>query len=179
MKRFWTVLCTLLLSISLFGCTEQEAAYTVSWNGMEFHVDSAQKTISDGEYIYHYEFSGDSSSFNVTITYPDGSSYWYNQSGAVGQGGWSEDYVEGTYVSGDTLIDIVQETAPKSTSPGKITGALILIALGIFHVVFPKVSWYLGYGWRYKNAEASDAALIFARIGGAVAILMGIIFMLL
>lgn len=178
MKRLWIVLFALLLSLSLFGCAKQETTYTVSKNGIEFHVDSTQKTISDGDNIYQYEFSGDSSSFNVTITYPNGSSYWYSQSGGMGQGGWSDDYIDGKYLSGDTLIDVLQEKAPKSAGPGKITGAIILIGLGIFDVIFPKVSWYLGYGWRYKNAEPSDAALTFARVGGAIAIIIGFILML-
>lgn len=178
MKRMWIVLVVLLLSVSLVGCAKQETTYSVNKYGIEFLVDSVQKTISDGENTYYYEFSGDSSSFNVTITFPDGSSYWFNQSGTTGLGGWSEDYVAGTYVSGDTLVDVVREKAPKSTNPGKIFGALVLIALGIFDVAFPRASWYLGYGWRYKDAEPSDAALIFARVGGVIVIVVGIILML-
>jgi len=178
MKRFWYVLLLALLSVSLFGCGKQERTSTVSSNGIEFVVDSDQKTITDGDNIYHYEFTGDDSSFKVTISYPDGSSYWYNQSGNMGQGGWSNDYVEGTYISGDTLVDIVQENAPKKTNPSKTIGAIILIALGFVDAVYPKVSWYIGYGWRYKNAEPSDAALIFGRIGGIAVIIVGVILLL-
>ena len=53
-------------------------------------------------------------------------------------------------------------------------GGLLLIALGLIDLIVPKVSWYLGYGWRYKDAEPSDAALVFARMGGAIAIAIGI-----
>ncbi len=178
MKRLGIFLFVFLLSVSFFGCAKQETMYTVSKNGSEFQVDSIQKTIADGSNTYRYMLSGDASSFRVTITYPDGSSYWYSQSDGIGQGGWSDDYIEGKYVSADTLIDIVQDDAPQRVSSGKITGAIILIALGIFDIAFPKVSWYLGYGWRYKNAEPSDAALTFAQVGGVVVIIVGFILLL-
>ena len=178
MKRVGIILIVLILSIALIGCAEQETTYTVNKNGIEFRIDSAQKTISDGDNIYHYEFSGDSSSFKVTITYPNGSSYWYNQSGGVGGGGWSDDYIEGTYVSGETLVEVVREKAPKRVDPVKIVGGLMLIALGIIDMIVPKVSWYLGYGWRYKNAEPSDIALIFARIAGGIAVAVGVVLLL-
>lgn len=178
MKRFWIIALAMLLTLALFGCTKQESSYIVNKNGTEYHVDTENKTISDDLNTYNYEFSGDASSFSITITYPDGSSYWYTQSEGMGHGGWSNDYDESAYVSGDTLVDVVQEKAPKHTNPGKITAALMLIALGIFDAVFPKVSWYLGYGWRYKNAEPSDAALTFARVGGVIVIIVGIILLL-
>lgn len=178
MKRIGIILIVLVLSIALIGCADQETTYTVNKNGIEFRVDSAQKTISDGDNIYHYEFSGDSSSFSVTINYPNGSSYWYNQSGGVGGGGWSNDYIEGAYVPGDTLVEVVREKAPKRVDPGKIVGGLMLIALAIIDMLAPKVSWYLGYGWRYKNAEPSDVALMLARIAGGIAVAVGVVLLL-
>lgn len=178
MKRLWIILLALLLSFSLFGCSKQEEAYTVNRNGIDFCIDSTQKTISDGEHTYHYEFSGNSVFFNVTITYPDGSYYQYSQSDGLGQGGWSADYDEDKYVAGDTLVDILQEKAPKGVKSGYFTAALILILLGAFNILAPKASWYLGYGWRYKNAEASNAVLTFARVGGVIAIIIGTVLML-
>ena len=178
MKRLGIILIVLILSIALIGCAEQQTTYTVNKNGMELRVDIAQKTISDGNHIYHYEFSGDSSSFSVTITYPNGSSYWYNQSDGGGVAGWSGDYVEGTYVSGDALVEVVREKAPKKMNPGKIVGGLMLMALGLIDVIAPKVSWYFGYGWRYKNAEPSDIALTFARIAGGIAVGVGVVLLL-
>lgn len=178
MKNFWSFLFALLLSIFLFGCAERETTFSISRNGIDFQVDRVEKTISEGNNTYHYAFSGDTSSSNVTITYPDGASYWYSQSGTMGQGGWSEDYVEGTYVSGNILVDIVQEIAPRKAEPGKMIGAIILIALGLTDILFPRILWYLGYGWRYKNAEPSDAALIFSRIGGFAVFVIGIVLLI-
>jgi hypothetical protein len=179
MKRLWIVITALLLMVSLLGCNAKETTYTISKNGIDFEVDSVQKTISEGSNVYRYEFSGNSSSFEVRITYPDGSSYWYNQSGGVGGGGWSDDYAEDRYVPGDTLVDVVREKAPKKTNPGKIVGGLVLMVLGLVNILAPKLSWYLGYGWRYKNAEPSDIALTLARIGGGIEIVAGIILLLI
>ncbi len=51
---------------------------------------------------------------------------------------------------------------------------ILFIILGIVGLLFPKVSWYLGVGWQFKNAQPSTAALISARIGGLFAIVAGI-----
>lgn len=179
MKRFWIIAFAILLTLALLGCTKQESSYIVNKNGTDYFVDTENKTISDDRNTYKYKFSGDASSFSITITYPNGSSYWCNQSEGHWTGGWSDDYDENAYVSADTLVDILQEKAPKRVNPGKITGALILIALGVFNAVLPYASWYLGNGWRYKNAEPSEAALIGYRITGTITIIVGIILLLI
>lgn len=53
----------------------------------------------------------------------------------------------------------------------------IFIIIGILNIAFPKVGWYMQYGWQFKNAEPSDAALIMARVGGVVAIIVGLFLM--
>ena len=179
MKRLWIVLVALLLTASLFGCAQKQTVYTVTMDEMDFTVDAVQKTISDGEYTYHYRSSGDASSFSVTITYPDGSSYWTNRKNGMGMSGWSDDYAEDAYVSGDTLVKVVQTGAPKQVNGDQILGSLVLIVVGIFNLAVPKASWYLGYGWHFKDAEPSDAALAYARIGGGVAIAAGLILLLM
>ena len=50
--------------------------------------------------------------------------------------------------------------------------------MGIFNAAAPRAAWYLSYGWRYKDAEPSDAALVVARLGGAAAITAGVILLL-
>ena len=179
MKRLSFVLIVLLLSATLFGCGQKQTVHTVTMDGKNFTVDSGQKTIYDGEYTYQYQASGDASSFSVTITYPNGSSYWTNRNNGMGMSGWSDDYAEDAYVPGDTLVDIVQTRAPRQVSGVQILSGLVLIALGIFSMAVPQASWYLSYGWRFKDAEPSDVALVYARIGGGVAIAAGLILLLL
>lgn len=56
--------------------------------------------------------------------------------------------------------------------------SFLLIVMGIFQLVSPQTAWYLSYGWRYKNAEPSDIALVMERMGGVVAIIVGIIILI-
>lgn len=175
MKKCRVLFVVMILVISLLGCSRQDGVYTVTVNGTDFFVDPVEMTVTEGENVYRYSFSGDSSDYRVTIQFPDGSSYWYSQSDGSGIGGWSEDYREDNYVSGDTLVNMITQKAPNKANSGRILGGILLVALGVFDLVFPRVSWYLGYGWRYKNAEPSDAALIFARIAGGIVAVLGIV----
>lgn len=55
---------------------------------------------------------------------------------------------------------------------------LIFIAIGIVNIAFPKASWYMKYGWQFKNAEPTEAALIMSRIGGVLAVVIGLIILI-
>lgn len=52
---------------------------------------------------------------------------------------------------------------------------LLFIVIGLINAISPATGWYLSYGWRYKDAEPSDAALILGRIGGVLGIIVGVI----
>lgn len=52
-------------------------------------------------------------------------------------------------------------------------------AVGLFDLLAPRVSWYLGYGRWFKEAEPPDAALALGRIGGGITLLAGIWMMFL
>ena len=52
---------------------------------------------------------------------------------------------------------------------------VICILFGIFNLAAPEAAWYLSRGWQFKDAEPSDAALVVTRIGGSVAILIGVV----
>ncbi|WP_435169760.1 DUF6199 family natural product biosynthesis protein [Paenibacillus glycanilyticus] len=51
---------------------------------------------------------------------------------------------------------------------------VIFIVLGILNLLYPRAGWYMQYGWRFKNAEPSDAALVMGRISGIIGIAIGI-----
>ncbi len=171
MKRLFAAVLSLMMV--LCACADQSESWTVSRNGIEFLVDS--QTISDGSHIYQYEFSGHAESYQITIAYPNGSAYWFSKSGQNGHGGWSEDYRETAYVDGNTLCQVILARAPEPEAAGPILGAAALIVLGLFHGLCPERAWYWGYGWRYKNAEPSDDALMLSRLGGIVAVVLGVI----
>ena len=52
---------------------------------------------------------------------------------------------------------------------------LIFIVCGIINVVSPETGWYLSRGWQFKDAEPSDAALTWSRVGGVIGIILGIL----
>ena len=174
MKRTSLVLCVLLVFL-LCACGKTSTTYTVIKNNVNYLVDTEQKTISDGEHVYHYNFSGNASSYKMDVTYPDGSTYWFSKSGYSGQGGWSDGYDEKKYVDGDTLCEVLLEKAPREANSGNIFAAVFVAAIGVFNIVSPYTAWYLEYGWRYKNAEPSDIALGLNRVVGVIAVIIAVV----
>ena len=169
MKRFRLFLPLFLAAVLLLGCAAAPTTYTVVLSDVQFTVNTELGTISDELYTYLYEIDGSGSSRSVTITYPDGSTCW--SSGSVG--GWSNGYRPDRYADGDTLLAVLEQSAPREYTGKPILG-LLLIALGLWHALAPHSAWYLSYGWRYKDAEPSDAALMISRISGVLVILFGI-----
>ena len=43
--------------------------------------------------------------------------------------------------------------------------------MGVISVLSPETAWHLSKGWQFKDAEPSDAVLVYIRIAGAVEIL--------
>ena len=168
-------LLILMISLLLCACGATSAVYTVEKNHVSYEVDTENETISDGTNVYQYEFSGNKSSYDVNITYPNGSTYWFHMSGGAGHGDWSDDYDEDRYVDGDTLSDVLLEKAPKEPKSGNRLAALFIAAVGIFNIVSPYTAWYLEYGWRYKNAEPSDIALGLNRVAGVIVVIVAVV----
>ena len=183
MKKLLIFLVSMLIAVSLCACSSTSTTYTINKNGTSYVVDTVNNTISNGTHSYQYSFSGNSSSYIVSIIYPDGSTYWWRQESgrysSNGSGGWSDDYDANRYVDGDTLCDVLLEKAPKESSSGNFFIVIFLLAVGIFNIASPYNSWYLQYGWRYKNAEPSDSALTINRIAGGVAIIVAAIMIFL
>ena len=167
-------LCLLFL---LAACNAEPQPQTILMNGTSYTVAPGSSTISDGTHLYTYDFSGDKSDYQLTIYYPDGTEYWFQQSGWSGYGGWSGDAIDPQYASPDTLHNVLLETMKDPINPAQILGGILCILLGIVNILFPKVMWYLRDGWRYRNAEPSDAALAVARLAGTAFIILGIITM--
>ena len=173
MKRpvFW-VLC-LLAAILLTACGGQrENTNTYEKDG--YTVDLENRTITHGEDVYTFEISGGGSGSSIRITYPNGATYFWEWTGTSGHGGWSDDYDPERYADGDTLMELVNFQPPRESSGHPLLG-LLVIAAGIFNLAVPRTAWYLSYGWRFKDAEPSDAALALGRLGGGIAVFAGLL----
>ncbi|MBE5785252.1 MAG: hypothetical protein E7330_05570 [Clostridiales bacterium] len=188
MKRAVFLLCTILSFLLLCGCAKEEVPedrrYSVKVDNIWFTVDPDAHTIMDGTTVYHYEISGGGTRYSVTFTYPDGETYTWTEtkSGNVtaGSGAVSPDYNEELYVSGMTLRDVIDAEAPaptKRNGGGNFLIGIIAIAIGAFSIASPETAWQMEYGWRYKDAEPSEAALLWNRIGGMITVIFGIFIM--
>ena len=188
MKRTMAIFALILAAAMLLaGCKKEPLpkVYTVYSYGAPYTIDTEGRTISDGTYTYGYEYAASGS--RVSFTYPDGNVYSAgiqsaNSSGAggVSAGSVSADY---DYNSGytDPLSLCYALTSPRETERASDTNplvALLLCGVGIFNLAAPKASWYLSYGWRFKDAEPSDAAITLSRIGGGIAVVIGVIMLI-
>ena len=178
MKHFAIALWILILALALNGCGEQGQVSVFDRYGNEYTIDREQGTISDGTYTYGYTYDGNSERFSISIDYPNGARYTYNQSGGFGTGSQSSNYDDNTYARGDVLADVLRDNTSKKGGTKNIFAGILLMGLGTFHMACPQAGWYLSYGWRYKNAEPSNAALVFGRISGTVILIIGVITML-
>ena len=71
-------------------------------------------------------------------------------------------------------MELVNFQPPRESSGNPLLG-LLAIAVGIFNLAVPRTAWYLSYGWRFKDAEPSDAALALGRLGGGIAVFAGLL----
>ena len=52
---------------------------------------------------------------------------------------------------------------------------LFMIIIGAVNALFPETGWHMSEGWKFKNAEPSEEALLWGRLGGIVCIVIGIV----
>lgn len=58
-----------------------------------------------------------------------------------------------------------------------IIPVLIIIA-SFCSILWPRAMWHLHEGWKYKNVEPSDAAIMMTRVGGVVEIIICIVILI-
>lgn len=165
-------LLLLLLAVLLSACSGGNPEQYTSEDG--YFVDTVSDTITgpDG-IVYSYKIG----SSTITITYPNGATYYQTQHDQFGTAGWSDDYRPQQYAAGDKLVEVLSQRIPKKKEfrPGSILAGILLIGLGIWHAAAPESAWAFGWKWQIKFAEPTEAALILTRIEGIAAILIGIV----
>lgn len=172
----------LLLALLLTACggesEPKSSVYPVEYLGTTYYVDLAQGTVTCGEDVYTFTVSVSGDTRSTKITYPNGATYNWTDTGYGGAGGASEGYDEVRYVDGFTLINIIDQAGPSRDTRDRQGNPLlgfVCILIGALNLAFPQIGWYLRYGWHFKDAEPSDLAIGMARLGGGVVILIGII----
>ena len=179
MKRLPILTAIILLILALSSCSASnpDGSYTVETDGKTFTIYPESNRISDGEYTYTYQPTGR----GVNITYPNKATYQenrhsYSDTGTSSSAGWSDNYDDKTYTSGDILADALEKEIHGSGGPsmGDILISLLLAALGLWHLFLPENAWQITRGWKYKNAEPTDTALLFTRISGALVLVVAV-----
>ncbi|MBQ8883567.1 MAG: hypothetical protein IJ031_03105 [Oscillospiraceae bacterium] len=173
MKKILAFVIMVMTLMCFSACGEDSK--TVEIDGVEYTINKAEDTITDGENTFEYKIDGSGDSYTIEIYYPDGTTYTWTQNNEVGVGEWKNLSENGVIVSSDTLVEVAKEDAPKKVESKPWFLVVILGVFGLVGLIAPRGLWWLGYGWHYKNAEPSDAALVVGRIGGGIAILAAII----
>lgn len=153
------LLPVLLIVVLLAGYGKPATVYVAD----SFTIDTEARTITKDEDVYHYSLSGDT----VRFIYPNSAVYRWTYLDMGGCDGGTDDYAPIRYAKGDTLLDLLDVKPPRTAGGGNGFAGILLAFLGSLNLLAPRVSWYLRYGWRFKDAEPSDAALVFTHISGA------------
>ena len=190
MKRF--CLCTIMLIFLCFFAScekepEEPAAQWVEIAGQQGTVtfDSPARSsgtleLESGLYLFSYDVRG--TQVTVTITYPDG--YVYTHTEINGGYGMPLDYDSEErqskgYPDGLSLAWGIEGAMKRDEGSGSGSAspllAILLLGLGVWYLAAPRSAWWLGWGWRYRDAEPSELALGMYRFGGGVLIFAGIL----
>lgn len=182
-KIILLLLAIMLLVLSACGSAgnkgEHSNIYDVEHNGKVFTVDQEKQTITVDGYICRYDLHDGGNNVNLKVTYPDSSTYSWSLdvNSGRGSGTWSDNYVLNRYVGADVLLDVLRlDRRAGSHGAGPYLGlGILLIVLGGVGAAAPRALWYIGYGWRYKDVEPSNMALLVNRVSGIIGIVLGII----
>lgn len=177
-----------LLSILLATVALSAVARTVPYGNSEATVEN--NVITYKGVSYTYAESATISGYETKITYPDGLVFLWEvtkSSGSMTTGGGGYQDLEITdemveakgYLTGWQLMDLLEAAAPRPNEKrGNVLLGIVLMAVGLLNLVFPKKVYALTVGWQYKNLEPSDARLTINAIGGLILAVFGF-FMLL
>lgn len=174
-----------LLFLTLNGCKVQPNPIFI--DGSEAVLDLDSKTIAykGSEYMYQTDAN------SVMITYPNSVIYERVYQGT----GYTESLSDGSDLMNDSyftkngfltpyvIINQILAYSPNVSDVNTSSGMLpilgfIALIIGIGTTASPKTAWYLRYGWRFKDAEPSEASLMLNRVGGVVTIIVSGIILL-
>lgn len=180
MKRLFRLVIVVCIAALLLCACATQSVTTVDGVAVEFLDDG---TIRYGDQTYTYS----TSSKSIAIEYPNGYLYTHtllSQSQSSGQWSYPLDapgFVSATelgYLDEDLLVAEIQNQTGKSGFPAKMIATLLLLAAGIWLALKPRTAWYMAEGWKFKNAEPSDAALGLYRVSGVVIAVIGVLILL-
>ena len=175
MKHFRILLPLLILALVLSACgSTAREPYDYHFNGKTITVYPETGTIMDGLNVYRYTVKETANGFDYDITYPNGGRYWWMSTRYGGHGGWSDGYDDSLYLSGNILVNALQQGEPQGKA-GSVVVGLLMIGLGALNFFLPELGFWLRYGWAVERAEPSDAYITLTKAGGILAAVVGLI----
>ncbi|WP_181347365.1 DUF6199 family natural product biosynthesis protein [Thalassobacillus sp. CUG 92003] len=145
-------------------------------------ADSSEEVeLSNGEIVKVY-FEEYSNGYRYEVEFENGQTYFYEQTGNTGSGGGSEELTNKEMDLAEEAIDKYEKlngdaTTSKNISTGDPFG-IVMILFGLLGAIFPHAAWYLEIGWKLRDAEPSELALIVNRVGGILASIVGLFVLL-
>ena len=168
MKKVILVFMCMLTLLSLCACAKVKDNYTVRVWGEKLEVNSVRHTISDGTHTYRYKEIYGTDDPEFVIYYPNGTTYDSLDNRYNGT-------FDGSYVAGDTLYSAIKKGISTTINPSKLLVCLVCIVCGLIGIISPYTAWKMSIGWRFRDAEPSELALSMERLGGVIAIALGVI----
>ena len=180
-RMFCAILLFVFAAAFLWAMPAAAEKLQVEWEGTAYVVDTEQQTLSDGKNTYQYQLDLKNDGYDLVITYPNKATWNWTETNDGGFGGWSDDYdyTGIAYPTGETFQNILAKagvTLSYKPQTGKnLLLFLVLLVIGGFALAAPQVTWYLEYGWRFKDAEPSDLALWVNRVIGFIVIVFAVV----
>ncbi|WP_096154010.1 DUF6199 family natural product biosynthesis protein [Bacillus sp. FJAT-45066] len=171
------VLLFIFLFIPITAVAESDSRVVVI-DGQEFTVTASVSSIGYG----------------YTVLAPDGTKYSYNCNTVgtnmstcsgkfIGENDFTmeEDRImmermDKAISEYELTYGVPREEKSKSSSGNFFTG-LLAIAVGAFLTFAPRSAWYLEIGWKLKDSEPSEAAILMNVFGGIILGIVGIVMM--
>ena len=175
MKHFRVLLPLLVLALLLFGCSREPQPYEYVRGDIALSVDPADQTITHGENVYNYTMEESrTGQVSFVIDYPNGGIFHWSTTGTGGAGGGNEAYNKIDYLPGPLLVDALEENIPREKT-GSVFVGIILIALGGANFIWPERFFNYRYRWVVRDAEPSNANIMWEKITGVLILVLGLV----
>ncbi|MBB5171952.1 DUF6199 family natural product biosynthesis protein [Texcoconibacillus texcoconensis] len=133
--------------------------------------------LANGE-VVEVLFEDRSNGYKYEVRFANGREYFWEQSGNTGRGGGSMALTDEEMDLAQQAIDEYEQiygdpTTSNNQSSGNPVGIIFILG-GLFSAFFPHAAWYLQIGWKLKDTDPSELALIANRVGGGIVAIIGL-----
>lgn len=137
--------------------------------------------LSNGEVVKVF-FEEHSNGYRYEVEFENGKTFFYDKTGNTGVGGGSEELTKEEMDLAEEAMDKYEQlhgnaATSNNSSSGNLIG-IVIISFGLLGAISPHTAWYLEIGWKLREAEPSELALIVNRVGGILTSIVGLFVLL-